>query len=345
MKYKLYTTSHKAWDGMFQAMFKAKTSIYLEMYILSNDTNRTHNFFSLLKEKSLSGVEVVVIADIYGSFNLKNDLVKELREAGVEFIFFSHWLRRTHRKILIIDNKTAFFGGVNIKESIRNWRDLQIKVEGNVVKLALKSFANAYRRCGGKKENILHFSYTPLSKKIKSWVMDNWPATNKLYSLNSYYLKKISEAKFSISIVTPYLLPPRWLLVALDDACRRGILIEIVIPKDTDIKSLNNINLINACRLANIGVKFYLTKTMNHAKLMLIDNQEVVVGSQNMDILSFGVNFEAGIFSRQAKLVSDIRAIVDKWKDEAEMLSVNDRKLGFFNKILFHFYKIFYPIF
>ena len=119
MKYRLYTTSQKAWDGMFQAMTLAQKSIYLEMYIFLDDTQATHNFLGLLKEKARAGLEVVIIADSYGSASLRGTPVNELKAAGVEFIFFSHWLRRTHRKMLIIDNKIAFIGGVNIKEKIK----------------------------------------------------------------------------------------------------------------------------------------------------------------------------------------------------------------------------------
>jgi cardiolipin synthase len=346
MKYRLYTTSHKAWDGMFKAMAKAEKSIYLEMYILSVDTSETHNFFSLLKSKASSGVEVVIIADSYGSSSLRPEMIKELRDLGAEFIFFSHWLKRTHRKILIIDNKVAFLGGVNIEEKIRNWRDLQIKIEGGAVKLIFKSFANSYKKCGGRRESILRFSSTPLSRRIQSRIMDNWRGTSKLYYLNNYYKQKISEAQFLIQIVTPYLLPPRWLIVALDDACRRGVKVEIIIPADTDIKPLNKINYLNCCRLSGIGVKFFMTKTMNHAKLMLIDDVEGLVGSQNMDILSFGWNFEVGIFSRQKNLVADLKKIIETWKGEAEPLDPDYKtKIKFNDRLLINFFKFFYPIF
>ena len=345
MKYRLYTTSQKAWDGMFKAMTKAKSSIYLEMYILASDTKLTHDFFKLLKDKVTEGVEVVVIDDAYGSLSLKSELVKELRVAGAEFIFFSHWLKRTHRKLLIIDNKVAFLGGVNIEEKIRHWMDLQIRIEGGAVKLALKSFANSYRRCGGKLESVLKFSRTPLSKKIKYWVVDNWPGTNKPYYLNSYYRQKIAEAHSLIQIVTPYFLPPRWLLVALDDACRRGVRVEIIIPEDTDVKALNKVNFLNACRLYNVGVHFFLTKEMNHAKAMILDDEEVVVGSQNIDILSFNLNFEVGIFSRQKKLVNDLKKIIEDWKAEAKPFAGGPVKMIFIDRILTLFLRLFYPIF
>jgi len=345
MKYRLYTTSHKAWGGMFEAMSRAEKSIYLEMYILASDTNRTHDFFKLLRDKVKSGVEVVIIADAYGSISLKSEDVNSLREAGAEFIFFSHWLKRTHRKILIIDNKIAFLGGVNIKEKSRNWLDLQIRLQGSIVKPLLKSFANSYKKSDGKRQSILRFSFTPFPKKIKTFIIDNWLGPKNPYYLNNYYRQKIKNAKKSIQIVTPYLLPPRWLMVLLDDACRRNVKVDIVIPKNTDIKFINKISFLNCCRLSAIGVNFFLTKTMNHAKLLLIDEEEVMIGSQNMDILSFGLNFEASIFSSQKTLVSDVKIIIDKWKAEADLFSGKTVKIRIYDKIMIFFFRLFYPIF
>jgi len=345
MKYKLYTTSQKAWDGMFKAMTAARKSIYLEMYIFLVDTQATHNFLGLLEEKAKAGLEVVVIADAYGSKSIRAGAVDELRAAGVEFIYFSHWLKHTHRKILIIDNQTAFIGGVNIKEKIRNWRDLQIKVQGRVVTPLLQSFAYSYKSVGGKKESILQFSRRPLVKKLKSWIIDNFATTSKIYSLNNYYRERISSAQSLIQIVTPYLLPPRWLLVQLDDACRRGVKVEIIIPNDTDVKPLNKINYLNACRMSDFGAKFFLMPLMNHAKIMLIDKVEGIIGSQNIDVLSFNWNIEAGVFSRQKNLVSDLSRLIEKWENEAVPFTAVGRHLKLTDRILIGFFKIFYPIF
>lgn len=195
MKHRLYTTSQKAWDGMFEAMVKAEKSIYIEMYIFLNDTQSTHNFLGLLKEKAQNGLEVVVIADALGSFSLRGSEVIELRSAGVEFMFFSHWMRRTHRKIVIIDNQIAFLGGVNIKEENRNWLDLQVKIEGRIVIPLLQSFAYAYALIGGKKESILKYNQLSIVKKIKSWVIDTFVGNTKTYNLNNYYQDKLTGAK------------------------------------------------------------------------------------------------------------------------------------------------------
>lgn len=345
MKYKLYQTSFKAWDGMLKAIDESQKSIYIEMYIFLADTKSTHDFFGKLKAKASAGLEVVIVADYFGSFDLKAIDVGELRSAGVEFIFFSHWLRRNHRKFLIIDEKIAFLGGVNIKEGTRYWNDLNIRIEGGIIKPILKSFSYAYKMAGGKKINILNYQKTSVSQKLKSWILDNWGSTKNLYYLNNYYRQKIIEAKTLIQISTPYLLPPRWLIALFDEAIRRGVRIEMIIPKNTDIKPLNKINYINACRLASLGVKFYFLPAMNHSKILLIDDQEGVIGSQNMDVLSFGFNMEVGVFFRQKDLITDLKKILETWKKGAEIFSETRPLMKISDRFLVFVLKLFYPIF
>jgi len=345
MRYRFYTTSKKAWDGMFKAISEATKSIYLEMYIFLDDTSVTHDFLGMLKSKASQGVEVVIIADAYGSHNLKPLAVSQLKEAGIEFIFFSHWLRHTHRKFLIIDEKIAFLGGVNIEEKIRNWRDLQIKLQGRIVKPILKSFAYAYKMSGGKKMSILKYNNYSFTKRIKSWLLDNWSNTQHSYYLNNYYRIKIIEAQKSIQIVTPYLLPPRWLLALFDNAVRRGVSVEIIMPQTTDVNFLNKINYLNACRLSAFGVKCYFMPVMTHAKLMLVDDEEGVIGSQNLDVLSFGLNMEAGIFFRQKNIISSLYNLINKWKNEAVLFLPKEQKISWLDRLFISIFKFFYPIF
>lgn len=345
MKYSLYPTSQKAWDGMFQAMLLAQKSIYIEMYRFLNDTKETHDFLSLLRTKAASGLEVVVVADSFGSSALRTEEVDSLRKTGAEFLYFSRWFRRTHRKIIIIDNKIALIGGVNIYEKIRYWRDMQIKLQGAIVKPILKSFAYSYEMAGGKRDSILAYSRRPLVQKIKSWVTDNLIMTSPVNQLSSYYRQKIVGAQSSIIIVTPYFLPPRWLMGLLDNACHRGVSVEIIIPNDTDVKPVNRVNYWNACRLAERGVKFYLTPIMNHAKIMLIDGKEGIIGSQNMDVLSFNWNIEAGIFFEQRHLVADLSKIIEEWKKGAIKFSSGNRKIGIYDRLLIFLLKMFYNVF
>jgi len=343
MRYKFYTTSNKAWDGILSAITDAQYSIYIEMYIFLDDTKQTHDFLGKLKEKALAGVKVVIIADAYGSINLKSVSVAELRAAGAEFIFFSRWLRRTHRKLVIIDEKIAFFGGVNIEDKIRHWYDLQIRLRGRIVKPLLRSFAYTYERCGGKDEKILVHSRLPLVRKFKSWVIDTWEIGEKKYNLNNYYRRKLIEAKNSIKIVTPYLLPPRWLLASLDNAIHRGVKVEIIIPEDTDVGFLNQINYANAARLASVGIDFYFMTNMNHAKVMIIDNKEALVGSQNLDILSFNFNLELGVFFEQKQAVADLEKIWQRWREASYQPNFNSHHLSWYRRFLTAILRIFFP--
>jgi len=345
MRYKFYTTSQKAWDGILAALVKAEKSIYIEMYIFLDDTRQTHDFLGKLKEKAQAGLKVVVIVDAYGSISLKSVSVSELRNAGVEFIFFSRWFKRIHRKLVIIDEKIAFLGGVNIEDKIRYWYDLQICLRGRVVRPLLRSFAYTYKRCGGKDERILIHSRLPLVKKIKSWVIDTWEIGEKKYSFNNYYRRKLMEAQTSIKIVTPYLMPPRWLLASLDNAIHRGVSVEIIIPQDTDIKFLNKINYANASYLSSVGVIFYLTQAMNHAKVMIIDDKEALVGSQNLDILSFNFNLELGVFFKQKQAVADLLKIWRRWRDSAVKINLSSQRLVWYHRWLMVILRIFFPFF
>jgi len=345
MGYKFYTISRKAWDGIIKAIDQAERSIFIEMYIFLDDTSQTHDFLGKLKAKALAGVQVVIIADAYGSISLRSTSVNDLRQAGVEFIFFSRWLRRTHRKLIIIDENIAFLGGVNIYKKISNWHDLQIKLSGRIIKPLLRSFARTYQKCGGKQEVVLNYSKAPLVKKIKAWALDSWEAEDSQYIFKNYYQKKITEAKASVEIVTPYLLPPRWLLAVLDNAVKRGVKVSIIIPADTDIKILNRINYINASRLASVGVNFYFTKEMNHAKAMIIDKKEAVVGSQNLDLFSFGLNLEIGVFFSQKEAVDNLVSIFHRWRKEAIRPDLSFKNLNFLDRALTFIIRRFFPFF
>ena len=289
----------------------------MEMYIFLDDTSQSHDFISLLKNKAQSGVKVIIVADAFGSLELKKQTIADLKTADVEILFFSHFLRRTHRKITIIDNRLAFLGGVNIEQKTINWRDVQIKISGRKTVVALlRSFAYTYKMCGGRNAKVLAYYRKGLLKKIHSLIVENLPGHNS-YSTVEYYKHKIIQAHSSLKIITPYFIPPRWLQALFDDARRRQVEIEIIIPRDTDIKILNKINYYYIQKLLPLGIKFYAAPFMNHGKILIVDNNESFIGSQNIDHLSFGQNYEAGVFSRQKDIVQDLNVIFEKWKQQA----------------------------
>jgi len=343
MKYSLYTTSEKAWDAMLDAIVHAKKSIYIEMYIFSNDTFQSHDFVNTLRQKAEEGVRVVIIADAFGSEALKKEVSSEIEKSKIEFIFFSHWIRHIHRKILIVDEKIAFIGGVNIKKSFIHWDDLQLKLSGRIVKRILRSFSYTYAMSGGTNDKILKYRETKFAGRIKHLLVDHWPIRN-INTLKKHYIEKINDANKSIQIVTPYFTPPRWLISLLDNAIRRGVKIEILIPAQSDLPIVDRLNYNYINKLHALGIDFYLNNKMNHAKLLVIDGKEGLIGSQNIDPLSFELNTEAGIFFQDKKLLNELSVIIEGWKNNSIKFESGKYKMKLIDYVILIAIKIFRPI-
>lgn len=343
MKYRLYSTSLKAWDAMLEVIKQAQKSIYIEMYIFLDDTGESHDFAGLLKEKARQGVQVIVVADAYGSSELKKASVESLRQAGVEFLFFSDWLRHIHRKILIVDEKIAFAGGVNIGKRFAHWNDMQLKIQGRMVKTFLKSFAYTYAMAGGQSKKVLTYRNKLFRTKFRFWIVEYSPFKN-INSFKEQYREKISAAKKSIRIVTPYFIPPRWLTALLDNAIQRGVKIEIVIPKNTDSPFVSRINHRYMRDLSVLGINFFLTEKMTHAKILIIDDEEALIGSQNIDFLSFGINVESGVFFKEKNLIKELEETISGWKKEGEEFKPAQYKMKAIDYLILVLMRLFRPI-
>lgn len=344
MKYKLYTTSKKAWRAMMEEIKKAKKSIYIEMYIFVDDTDAPYDFIKILKEKAQNGLDVVVVADSFGSSELKSSTIQELKNSGVEVLFFSKWLRITHRKILIIDEKTVFLGGVNIEKNSMDWLDLQIKIVGpRLAKNILRSFAYTYEMSGGKNEYIASKRRKNILKTIKAQFLEHWP-NHKIFALQAYYQEKIISAQKKIIIVTPYFTPPRWLMALLENAVVRGVEVDIFIPRDTDIKILNRVNRAYVKKMSGLKINFYSQNKMNHAKVLIVDDEEALIGSQNLDLLSFNRSIESGVFIKDKKLLEQLHTVIDTWRNNSVKFSGKLKSLNILEKFFLWIIKIFYSI-
>lgn len=317
MKYRIFTTSIKAWAGMLGDIEKAKKSIYFQMYILGRDT-AGNDFFKVLEEAARRGVRVIAILDIFGSMMVDSDKVKALREAGAEVVYASFWFQRMHRKVLIVDESVAYTGGVNIARRFTVWKDLMIRVTGPVVAHMIRSFARTYHSCGGKDE-LFQKSIKIETNGKKGEVRFIEHGQGKRRSMfRTYYEARMRKAKSSIVLVTPYFFPPRWFIASMHQAIIRGVQIDILLPGAADHPFANGVNRAYASFLTELGAKLYFSPGMNHAKAMLIDGREGVIGSQNLDVLSFNVNLEAGVFFDDPKMVADLLRIIEQWKKEAK---------------------------
>lgn len=313
------------------------------MYIFLDDNEQKHDFISVLAAKAQSGVRVHIVLDAFGSKDLGEEVLTRLRGTGAEVLFFSEWFRRIHRKVLIVDGQTAFLGGVNIGKRFRHWNDLQIRVHGKIVQRLLKSFAYTYKIAGGKDPDVLAYRKAKARGKLNTWLIEQWPVKN-FYPLRENYIEKINSAERSIQIITPYLSPPRWLTSAIQQAIQRKVAVDIIIPRETDIGFANRVNYQFAQKLFNMGVQIHLSKVMNHSKLLIVDRKECILGSQNIDPLSFRINMELGMFVQDESTVKKLTKVFDTWKKESVTFTAGHFKTGVIDYILFFVLKIFRPI-
>lgn len=309
---------------MLAAIRRAEHSIYWEIYIFNNDTSLTHDFIAALEEKARRGVSVKIIADGFGSIWFNRATQMRLRDAGVEVLFYNHLFYRTHRKILVIDESIAFIGGVNISDEYRKWTDLHIRLTGSAVRPLLVSLARFYELCGGRDARVLAYAHTsPLRQKLRKTrmlVLEHWPNIGKP-SFPKIYRQYIGEARKRVTIVTPYFIPPRWLSRALIDARALGVIVEVVLPIHTDPAYLDVFHRIFAKDLSSRDITFYFSPEMVHAKALIIDNEDAIVGSQNTDPLSFGITMEVGILFHDKNMLQDLVKIVSKWKESATLFN------------------------
>jgi len=318
---------------MFEAVSDARKSIYLEMYIFQNDM-REFDFNKLLIEKAKNGVRVRLILDSFGSAGLEGGAIAELEEFGVEILYHSYLLHHMHRKVLVVDENIAFIGGVNLQQTSRFWNDLMVRIKGNLVEKVVASFVKSYSNAGGKDPELLGKISRITDDKVDSWIVDHSPVRNK-YHFKRIYKRYLNKASESITLITPYFIPKRWLSAILHQAVLRGVKVEILVPKHTDNGYImDHVNYFYIYKLSQLGIKFYIEREMNHAKALIIDQREAMVGSQNIDFFSFDFNSEIGIFFKDLKAVSELCHIAEGWKKDSTLFDSKTYKPKWFDYIL-----------
>lgn len=297
----------EALDTMVASIERAKSYIHLEYYIISSDSI-TEKIFDSLIVASKRGVEVRILYDSLGSLSLKQLFFRKLRNAGIQisgFLPFSLLPQRinlnfrNHRKIIVVDGETAFTGGTNLgKEYLGNpgdhqWRDFSIQLWGPVCLQLEEVFREDWKFT--TREDLSHPKYFPCPKRAGNaliQVIDSGPDTS-FRSLHRAIFWGITSATKQVSMMTPYFIPDSSLLTALEVAALRGIDLKLVLPQKNDQKLVRLASRSYYSELLKSGVKIYeFEPKILHAKLITIDDDFTLIGSGNMDIRSFRLNFE-----------------------------------------------------
>ncbi|NOZ87665.1 MAG: cardiolipin synthase [Deltaproteobacteria bacterium] len=299
-------------QALFNAVRNAQRFVHLEYYIFQPDDTGMQ-LMDILKDKARHGIEVRLLVDGVGSYALCQDYLEELEEAGVETGIFhplpvAIWKNRinyrNHRKIAVIDGRTGFLGGMNIgdeymagKSGELPWRDTHLSVKGPAVWGLQRIFSEDWHLATGKV--LAHADYFPRPMEMGSDLVQimasgpdmNWSAIHYLY------FTAISTAEKNVRITTPYFVPDEPLLLALRTSSLRGIDVEILVPGKTDLPLVTFAGRSYYEDLLDVGVKIHeYQPRVLHAKVLTVDQRFAGLGSANMDIRSFQLNYEVGAF-------------------------------------------------
>ncbi|ERI91690.1 putative cardiolipin synthetase [Clostridiales bacterium oral taxon 876 str. F0540] len=301
-----------------QELDKAKHHIHLEYYIVKSDGIGTE-IKDLLIKKASQGVKVKFIIDRVGSIKMKRSAIKELREAGVEVIQYSYFLApllraintqinyRNHRKIVVIDGRVGFVGGINIgdeylgKGKLGYWRDTHMMVKGDFVIGLQASFLDDYftiKRTDGEyfinKNEAKQYFPEPLKSNKQIMQLVRSGPDSEFPAIMQGILKMITMAKKNIYITTPYFVPTESIMEALKIAALGGIDVRIIFPGKYDHILVYYASRTYLAELIKCGARiyFYSNDSFIHSKVMTIDGKIATVGTANMDIRSYELNYE-----------------------------------------------------
>lgn len=296
---------------IIEALYQAKKHIHIEYYIYENDTIG-HRIKEVLIYQAKRDVEVRLLYDDFGSRSLRYSMVNELRQAGVQVVPF-HRVRlpflanrlnyRNHRKIIIIDGTVGFTGGINISDRYINspnttpyWRDTHLMLQGLSALALQRVFLSDWNFCSNEPLTV-NAHYFPLDQPINeppiyTQIVSGGPDSdlpNILFTLNS----AIQSAQDEILLATPYFIPDATLQENLILAALSGVKVKLLVPDKSDSRLVDLASRSYFEELLRAGVDIYLyTKGFLHSKTFVIDRKVASVGTANLDLRSFDLNFE-----------------------------------------------------
>lgn len=313
----IFSDGESTFNELFKAILKATDHIHIQFFIFEDD-KISNKLRELLILKAKEGVRVRMIYDYWGSFKLSKSYLKSLQNAGVylrPFLPFRWQISRTnkinyrnHRKLVVIDGKEGFIGGLNIADRYRygnelgKWRDTFIKLEGSAVHgLQLQFIIDWYFVDRKLIEGIEYFPVPKtfennLVQIVSSGPDSDWPAI--LHGIASAIM---SSSKY-IYIHSPYFMPTDEIATCIQMAALAGIDVRLMIPSHSDSRFSDASTASYLEKTLEAGVRVFRYKNgFLHSKAIVIDDVISIVGSSNMDERSFGQNFEANAFIYDTK--------------------------------------------
>ena len=329
-KVELLVNGEEFFPSMLKAIREAEKTITLETYIWSSG-KISDEFIEALSERARAGVKVHVIGDGMGTRPLKRADRQRMIDAGVEYHVYGreHWYEikpdinhRTHRKLLVIDGRIGFTGGMCIDdrwlgdaETTDVWRETQVRVEGPVVRQMQSVFVTNWVQTTPRV--LFGPEYFPVGGALPlggayAQCFESGPNESPEYARLSY-MAAIAAAREVIQIANAYFIPDDLMLDMLVAALERGVQVQIIVPGVNDSAFGRAASRSRWGRLLAAGAEFYsYERAMYHAKVMMVDDVFLTIGSVNFDNRSLSINDEVNLNVLDRKLAARGREIFEK---------------------------------
>lgn len=333
-KIKLLINAKEAFPEMLEAIENARNYIIFQFYIVRGDSTGKM-FIDLLIKKAQEGVRITLMNDAIG-VKIPRGLLKKMKMAGIQVGTFNESTTRgkfqinfrNHRKILIVDGKVAFLGGLNIGDEYRGlskkygfWRDTNVRLEGPSVMAAQLGTAKDWY-CIQENELNADWEIVQSDKDVNVMVLNTGPADDKHSCLLSF-VALINAAENRLWIANPYYVPPESLMDAILLASLRGVDVRILVPSYSDSRTILFASEIYQKVLLKHGVRvFKYTRGFLHQKVMVIDDDFGVVGSVNFDCRSMFINFEVSAIAVDKNFAKDVARMLETDFMESEELTL-----------------------
>jgi cardiolipin synthase len=367
-KFSQVTHVELLWKGresfrtIFDAVHRAEKLICLQFYIFKNDETGIA-LSELLKRKNREGVKVYLLYDHFGSWGTPKKFWKDMSLEGIKILASHpfkwtdpfHYVHRDHRKLIVIDSKQAFTGGLNIaneysgfhlRRRSRGWRDTGILVEGPIVDELFDTFKKSWAIWGGEP-----IAFQDTSQERQDNRSENGLPALPIFVYSGKGRKRmrnlfhfsIDHSQRSILLTTAYFIPSHRLIKRLERAVRRGVRVRLLVPGKSDIPAASYAGRAFFSRLIKAGIEIYIYQgEMLHAKTYLFDQCWSIIGSTNLDYQSLMYNDEGNIGILDISFASKMAGIFEEDLINSDKID-EETWCGrpFLEKIKEHFFALF----
>ena len=345
---KLLKSGTAKFEALFEEVRKAKKYIHLEYFNFRNDSI-ANALFDLLEEKAKEGVKVRAMYDDFGNMSnnqpISSEMHNQIRERGIDLVIYdpirfpwlNHIFCRDHQKIVIIDGRIGFTGGMNIADyyiqglpEIGEWRDMHIRIEGPAVEDLQSIFVTMWEgETGEKLEGEEFFPYTSegsydseaehLGRQVA--IVQRAPHKTPKAARKAY-IAAIDAAERNIEIINPYFVPTASIKRALKRAVKKGVKVDIMIPAKSDIPFTPDAAFYTANKLRKKGAHIYVYNGgFHHSKIMMVDNRFCTVGSINLNSRSLRYDYEVNAFIMDLPITDELNRMFHDDKQNSTVLT------------------------